>query len=121
MCDSIGYVIGAMCERVSLPTSPAMVEGLTHRRALVFAKELCVLEYSVEGNAEVIINAILARDTRNLEYGHLIGDILVLSADLGICNFSFVKRIGNLVAHFLARKVVLVVSFRYGLSPLLMI
>ena len=38
--------------------------------------------------------------------GHLIGDILVLSTDLGLCNFSFVKRIDNLVAHFLARKAV---------------
>ena len=109
------------CERLSLPTSPAMVEALACRNALVFAKELCVSECFVEGDAEVIINAILARDTRNLEYGHLTGDILVLATDLGLCNFSFVKYIDNLVAHFLARKVVLVVSFRYGLSPLLMI
>ena len=41
MRDSAGYVIGAMCERASLPTFPAVVEGLAHRRALVFAKELC--------------------------------------------------------------------------------
>ena len=77
MHDSAGYVIGAMCERESLPTSPTVVEALACRRALVFAKELCVLECSVEGDAEVIINAILARDTRNPKYGHLIGDILV--------------------------------------------
>ena len=64
---------------------------------------------------------MLARDTRNPEYRHLIGDILVLATDLGLCNFSFIKCIDNLVAHFLARKVVLAMSFRYGLSPLLMI
>ena len=86
-----------------------------------FLQKNCVSECFVEGDAEVIINAILARDTRNLEYGHLIGDILVLAIDLGLYNFSFVKRIDNLVAHFLARKVVLVVSFMYGLSTLLMI
>ena len=101
MRDSAGYVIGAMCERVSLPTSPAVVEGLAHRRALVFLQKNCVSECFVKGDAEVIINTIQARDTRNPKYGHLIGDNLVLSADLGICNFSFVKRIGNLVVHFL--------------------
>ena len=57
MCNSIGYVIGAMCENVSLPTSSVVVEALACRRVLVFAKELCVLECSVEGDVEVIINA----------------------------------------------------------------
>ena len=57
MCNSIGYVIGAMCENVSLPTSSVVVEALACRRVLVFAKELCVSECSIEGDVEVIINA----------------------------------------------------------------
>ena len=97
---STGCVIGAKCERVSLPISPVVVE------ALAFAKELCIFECSVEGNVEVIINAILTGDTKNPKYGHVIGDILVLATGLGLCNFSFVKCIGNSVAHFLARKAI---------------
>ena len=103
---STGCVIGAMCERVSLPISPAVVEALACTRALAFAKELCIFECSVEGDVEVIINAILIGDSKNPKYGHVIGDILVLATGLGLCNFSFVKCIGNSVAHFLARKAI---------------
>nr|POE66539.1 hypothetical protein CFP56_18796 [Quercus suber] len=37
--DHSGNVIGAMIERVQLPSSPAVVEALARRRALFFAKE----------------------------------------------------------------------------------
>ena len=83
-----------------------MVEALACRRALFFAKELCIFEVSVEGDAKVIIKAILAGDTANSEYGHVISDILSKAEDFRSCNFSHVKRIGNTVAHFLAKKFV---------------
>lgn len=47
--DHSGYVTGAMTERVFLPSSPAVVEALACRRALVFANELSIFEVSVEG------------------------------------------------------------------------
>ena len=72
-----------MCERVSLPISPAVVEALACTRALAFAKELCIFECSVEGDVEVIINAILIGDSKNSKYGQVIGDILVLATGLG--------------------------------------
>ena len=45
----------------------------------VFAKELTIFEVSVEGDAKVIIKAILAGDTTNPEYGHVINDILIVA------------------------------------------
>ena len=36
-------------------------------------------------------------------YGHVITDVLSLATDFQFCSFSFVKRIGNVVAHYLAR------------------
>ena len=104
MRDHSGNVIGAMTERVRIPSSPAVVEALACRRALFFAKELSIFEVSVEGDAEFIIKAILAGDSANPEYGHVISDILSLAADFRYCIFSHVKRIGNIVAHFLAKK-----------------
>ena len=82
-----------------------MVEALACRRALFFAKELCIFEVSVEGDAKVIIKAILAGDTANLEYGHVISDILSKAEDFRSCNFSHVKRIGNICCPFSCQKV----------------
>lgn len=49
-----------------------MVEALACRRALFFAKELSLFEISFEGDAEVLVKAILAGDIGNPEYGHVI-------------------------------------------------
>ncbi|KAK9994722.1 hypothetical protein SO802_024425 [Lithocarpus litseifolius] len=102
--DHSGNVIGTMTERIQLPSSLAVVEAMACRRALLFAKELSIFEVSVEGDAEVIIMAILAGDTANLEYGHVISDILSVAKDFRSCIFSHVNRIGNTVAHCLAKK-----------------
>ena len=71
---------------------------------MYFAKELSIFEVFVEGDSEVIIKAILARDMTNPEYRHLISDILIVANDFRCCNFSHAKSIGNSVAHFLAKK-----------------
>ena len=65
--DHTGSVLEALVERIHLPSSPAVVEALACRRALYFAKELSIFEVSVEGDSEVIIKAILARDMANPE------------------------------------------------------
>lgn len=59
-----------------------------------------------EGDAEVIIkiiNAILTSNSSHPEYGHVISDGLALAGDFFFCSFSHMKRLGNSVAHFLAR------------------
>lgn len=57
----------------------------------------------MEGDVEVIIKTIAAREFSNPEYGQVIQDVLMLAAGFQFCNFSHVKRIGNTVAYFLAR------------------
>ena len=56
--DSFRRVIGSLAERVPLPTSAAMVEALAYKRALLFAKELCIFDAVVEGDVELIIKAL---------------------------------------------------------------
>uniref|UniRef100_A0A7N2LCN5 Reverse transcriptase zinc-binding domain-containing protein n=1 Tax=Quercus lobata TaxID=97700 RepID=A0A7N2LCN5_QUELO len=63
--DGSGGVVGAMTERVHLPSSPAVVEAMACRRALLFAQEQGCVDCSVEGDAEVIINSIVAREVLN--------------------------------------------------------
>ena len=56
-----------------------------------------------EGDAELIIKALLGKEVHHPKYGHAIQDILVLAAEFWVCKFNHVKCLGNFVAHFLAR------------------
>ena len=71
---------------------------------MVFAKELSLLDAIFEGDAELIIKALQAKEVNHLEYGHVIQDSLVLASYFQVCYFSHVKRVSNSVAHFLARR-----------------
>ena len=57
-----------------------------------------------QGDAELIIKALLGKEVHHPEYGHAIQDILVLAAEFRVCKFNHVKCLGNFVAHFLARR-----------------
>ena len=52
----------------------------------------------------MVIIALKDGATNNLEFSHVIQDSLVLANDFRFCNFSHVRRLGNTVAHYLARK-----------------
>ena len=57
-----------------------------------------------EGDAELIINALRAKEVNQPQYGHVLQDSLVLASYFRVCSFSHVKRVSNNVAHFLARR-----------------
>ena len=101
--NSTGAVIGALSQRIMMPSSAAIVELLACRKALFFAKDLGVVQCIVEGDAEVIIKALRQKDSSHPEFGHVIQDVLFLANDFQSCCFSHVNRIGNVVAHCLAR------------------
>lgn len=52
---------------------------------------------------EAIIKALLVKDGNHLEYEHVLDNALSLAAEFHYCMFAHVKRLGNLVAHFMAR------------------
>ena len=101
--NSTGAVIGALSQRIMMPSFAAIVELLACRMALFFAKDLGVVQCIMEGDAEVIIKALRQKDSSHPEYGHVIQDVLFLASDFQSCCFYHVKRIGNLIAHCLAR------------------
>ena len=47
---------------------------------------------------------MLARDVSHLEYGHVIQDVLFIAFGFWVCKFTHVQRLGNSVAHFLAKR-----------------
>nr|POF05551.1 hypothetical protein CFP56_18066 [Quercus suber] len=83
--DSFGRVISSLAKRVPLPSLVATVEALACRRALLFAKELCIFKAVVEGDAEVIIRALQGREVLHPEYGHVIQDSLALATEFCFC------------------------------------
>ena len=101
--DSSGRVLGAVAECIPIPMSPAIVEALACRRAMLFARELSIPDAIFEGDAELIIKALWTREVNHPEYGHVIQDALVLASFFRFCSFSHVRRVSNSVAHFLAR------------------
>nr|XP_023894446.1 uncharacterized protein LOC112006402 [Quercus suber] len=102
--DFEGSIIGALAKRMPLPCLVATVEALACKRVVLFAKEMSIFEATVEGDAKIVISALKDGRTSNSKFGHIIQDSLVLANDLCFCIFSHVKRLGNTVAHYLARK-----------------
>lgn len=102
--DSYVRMMGSLAECVPFPTLVATVEAFAYRRALLLAKELCILDAVFEGDAELIIKVLLGREVSHPEYGHVIQDSLILGAEFRFCKFNHVKRLGNSVAYFLARR-----------------
>ena len=82
-------MLGAVAERISIPISPAIVEALACRRAMLFARELSIPEAIFEGDAELIIKALRIREVNHPEYGHVIQDSLVLASYFRVCSFFF--------------------------------
>ena len=94
-----------------------MVEALAARRAVVFAKELCLQSVEVEGDSLCVIQALVAAKSSRTMLGNVIADIHCLVSNIN-CSSCHVKRAGNKLAHALAHRVVIYVDFDVWLKDL---
>ena len=94
-----------------------MVEALAARRAVVFAKELCLQSVEVEGDSLCVIQALVAAKSSRTMFGNDIADIHCLVSNIN-CSFCDVKRAGNRLVHALARRVVVSIDFDVWLEDL---
>ena len=83
------------------------MEALAARRAISFAREICILRAVVEGDSQQVIKAINTSKSSKAPYGHIIDEIKLLSSSMSCCNFIHVKRKGNKLAHAFAHRAVL--------------
>nr|POE58151.1 putative ribonuclease h protein [Quercus suber] len=102
--DPASLVLAALSQKIPLPTSMETVEVIATRRALLFARELGFERVLVEGDSEVVINAIKEKSLISSDWGHILRDIHALSYSFSGISFLHVKRSGNSVAHHLARR-----------------
>ena len=80
-----GHVIGALSDRIFLPATVDEVEALACRKAISFALDLGVENVVLEGDSNIIIQALNADSICASSFGHIIEDIRVLALD-----FAFV-------------------------------
>ena len=99
--DYAGLIIGALSKRIRLPSSVVLVEALAARRAVSFARKICILRVVVEGDSLQVIKAINTSKSFKAPYGHIFDEIKLLSSSMSCCNFIHVKRRGNKLAHTL--------------------
>ncbi|KAL0001329.1 hypothetical protein SO802_015110 [Lithocarpus litseifolius] len=116
--DSAGLVIGALSQKIRLPSSVVMVEDLAARRAVMFAKEISVFRVVVEGDSLQVIKAVNNSKLSMSSYGHIIDETRLLSTSFSCCNFVHVQREGNKLAHALARRAVLSADFDVWMEDL---
>lgn len=103
--NNLGQVMAALSQQIPLPTSVEMVEVQAARRALLFSRELGFERLIIEGDLELIINAITGGEAMfTSEFGHILQDIHSLESSFQSVSFQHVRRLGNCVAHRLARR-----------------
>ena len=96
-------VMAALTQVIPLPTSVEMVEVLAARRALSFAHELGFDHIILEGNSDIAIWAMKGESFSAASFGHILADIKVLFSHFRHLVFRHTRRLGNKVAHSLAR------------------
>ncbi|XP_058213473.1 uncharacterized protein LOC131325298 [Rhododendron vialii] len=83
--------------------SPVVIEALAARDGLLFAREMGLRYIQLEGDSQQIINLIQKKEDSNIEVGVIIADVNKLRDSFEGSKVSFVRRVGNSVAHLVAK------------------
>ena len=101
--DSDGMVITPLSERIRLPPTVADLESLACRKAILFALKFGLQDVVFEGDSEVIINHLKAKQPCLIAFGHIIKEAWTLSARLRQASYLHTRCKGNKVADKLAK------------------
>ena len=104
--------MAAFSQPIPLPTSIETVEVLAARSAVCLARDLNLGQVIFERDAEVIIKAINSGGFSSSSFGHIIRDIKLLSSAFNKVSFCHTRRLGNRVAHGLARMACILSSYQ---------
>ena len=95
--------MAAFTQLIPLPTSIETVEVLAARSAIGFVEELSLDQIILEGYSEITINALSKGGWESSSFEHIIKDIKAFASAFNSLSFSHTHRLGNKVAHRLAR------------------
>ncbi|XP_062028650.1 uncharacterized protein LOC133744575 [Rosa rugosa] len=102
--DHLGGLKGALAVPQVGNLSPRSVEALALLHGLRFAAHVGFSNIEIEGDALSVINTLHDSSEDLSSEGHIIDEVKSLAQSLFICSSHFVKRVGNQVAHRLAKE-----------------
>ncbi|XP_030925006.1 uncharacterized protein LOC115952053 [Quercus lobata] len=101
--DSHGNAIASLSEQAPLPFSLDIVEAMAAARAITFTQELGIKEFMLKGDSEAVINTLQSTEVSLTTYGHLLESAKSTLTTNKCIAFTHVRRMGNRVAHNLAK------------------
>ena len=102
--DNQGQAIASLLEQIPLPFSSDVVEAQAAARAIAFALEIGCRSFVLEGDSESVIKTLSSEDESLAPFGHILTSAKS-KIDANCISFSYVRRLGNSVAHNLAKRV----------------
>lgn len=100
-----GLVMASLSQRIPLPFTVIEVEALAARRAVEFAADIGLDRVIVEGDSQVLIDSIKSNRHSLAQFGHIVRDVQYMASQFfNEFSFSHACRLGNTVAHSLARR-----------------
>lgn len=78
----------SLSQRIPLPTTAIEVEALTVRRAMELALETGLNKGVLEGDSQVLINALKTNSHSLSQFGHIVNDIWYLASHFPILSYS---------------------------------
>ena len=115
-------MLASLSEQIQLPFSLDLVEAMAVERALSFAIELGFSRFVLEGDSELVIKALNSNEDSLAPFGHIL-DVAKTTTDVNCISFSYTHRLGNSVAHNLAKTCKTCCTFKgmdggYSFAPL---
>ena len=101
--NSQGLVLASLSEKITLPPLVDDEEVIVPARAILFSQELGLSSFVVEGDYEIIIDALRSEYDSFASYCHLLASAKSLKASFDMIYFSRTRRQGNIVVHNLIK------------------
>ena len=92
-----------LSKNVPILPSSNDVEAMVAVRAIWFARELGLSSIILEGDSEVVINALKSTESSQASFGHLIDSVKPSLKGFTYICFLHTRRLGNFAAHNLAK------------------
>ena len=101
--NSLGQPVASLFELVNLPYSSDIVEAMTATRAIYFAQEIGLNSFILEGDSKAVIKCLRNDDDSFFPFGHILATAKATTKTNCCISFSHIRRLGNFIAHNLAK------------------
>ena len=101
--NSLGQPIASLSELVNPPYSSNIVEAMAASRAIYFSQEIGLNSFILEGDSKAMIKCLRSDDNSFSPFGHILAAAKATTETNCCISFSHIRKLGNSVAHNLAK------------------